>query len=222
MSMLDYLHNDWKGILENEFEKQYFKDLTSFLEIEFEQKKIYPSRNLIFKALQECSFKKTKVVIIGQDPYHGFGQANGLCFSVNDGISLPPSLRNIFKEIKSDLNIEIPLTGNLIEWSKQGVLLLNSVLTVEAKKPTSHAKKGWEIFTNYIIEYLSNNKKNIVYLLWGSYAQKKGVIINSSNHLILSSVHPSPLSAHKGFFGNKHFSKTNMYLISNGNTPINW
>ena len=212
----------WKAILKEEFDKTYFSDLTSFIEKDMLTHQVYPPIEEIFSAFAYCSFEQTRVVIIGQDPYHGAKQANGLCFSVNDGIKAPPSLRNIFKEIKSDIGNEIPTSGNLVRWATQGVLLLNAVLTVRASTPGSHANKGWENFTDAVIKKISDHKENIVFLLWGAYAQKKGQIIDPKKHCILSSPHPSPFSAHRGFFGNKHFSKTNDYLKSKEKREIYW
>ena len=212
----------WKSRLNSEFQKPYFNDLAGFVKNEYSQYKIYPPGKLIFNAFNHCSFDNLRVVIIGQDPYHGAGQANGLCFSVNDGITKPPSLVNIFTEIKSDLGTEVPKSGNLERWAKQGVLLLNATLTVRANSPGSHQNKGWETFTDAVINTVSEEKSEIVFLLWGAYAQKKGMIINEEKHLVLKSAHPSPFAAHKGFFGNKHFSKTNDYLERKNLTPIIW
>ena len=214
--------SSWKNILSQEFEKNYFRDLVVFVKEEYAQHKIYPAGKNIFAAFDHCSFDDLKVVIIGQDPYHGAGQANGLCFSVNDGIPIPPSLINIFKEIKSDIGKDIPSSGNLCRWADQGVLLLNATLTVRAQTPGSHQKKGWEQFTDAVIKIISEKKERVVFLLWGAYAQKKGEIIDSSKHLVLSSAHPSPIAVNRGFFGNKHFSKTNDYLKSQGLPIINW
>lgn len=216
------IEESWKKQLREEFEKEYFLKLTDFVKEEYGQKRIYPPGSLIFSAFDHCSFDDVKVVIVGQDPYHGPGQANGLCFSVADGVRHPPSLQNIFKEIQSDLGLPIPSSGNLERWADQGVLLLNATLTVEASRAGSHQNQGWEAFTDKVLEVVSNNKEHIVFLLWGAYAQKKGAILNGEKHLILKSPHPSPFSAHSGFFGNKHFSKTNQYLTSKGLTPINW
>jgi uracil-DNA glycosylase len=217
------IDESWKKLLQIEFEKPYFKQLTKFVKNEYQQKTCYPTENKIFEAFNLCPFDDVKVVIIGQDPYHGVGQANGLCFSVNDGIANPPSLINIFKEIKTDLNIPIPKTGNLERWAKQGVLLLNATLTVEAHNAGSHQKQGWEKFTDAVISTISTNKENVVFLLWGGFAKKKGSKIDISKHTILTSGHPSPLSANRGYwFGNKHFSKTNTYLKNNKINTINW
>lgn len=216
------IESSWKNKLQDEFQKDYFIKLIAFVREEYKSKVIYPAGKDIFKAFDVCSFDDVHVVLIGQDPYHGPGQAHGLCFSVNDGITQPPSLKNIFKEIESDLGIQAPRSGNLERWAKQGVLLLNATLTVEANSAGSHQKKGWEQFTDAIIHKLSNEKEHIVFILWGAYAQKKGVIINSQKHLVLQSAHPSPFSAYNGFFGNKHFSKTNVYLKSLGKKEIEW
>jgi len=212
----------WKLKLKDEFEKEYFIKLSEFVKNEYKSNTIYPPGSLIFNAFNLCPFDKVKAVIVGQDPYHGQGQAHGLCFSVRDGISYPPSLINIFKEIESDLKISRPKSGNLERWASQGVLLLNATLTVRADQAGSHQKKGWEEFTDSVIRRLNEEKQNLVFFLWGAYAQKKCESIDRSRHLVLESVHPSPLSASRGFFGNKHFSKCNDYLIENGITPINW
>ena len=212
----------WKKHLKDEFEKDYFKDLVLFIKQEYTNFKVFPKGKQIFSSFELCGFDELKVVIIGQDPYHGDGQANGLCFSVNDGIKMPPSLVNIFKEIKDDLGIDFPTSGNLERWADQGVLLLNATLTVRAHSPGSHQNKGWEVFTDAVIRTISEKKEGIVFLLWGSYAQKKGEIIDTRKHSVLSSAHPSPFAANRGFFGNKHFSKTNTYLESKGLTPIDW
>lgn len=217
------IHPSWKKELSNEFEKDYFKDLTEFVKAEYEENTCYPKGSDIFSAFDRSTFSNTKVVILGQDPYHGVGQANGLCFSVNDGIQTPPSLQNIFKEIENDLGKPVPNSGNLERWANQGVLLLNATLTVRAHQAGSHQKKGWEQFTDSVIEIISAEKENVVFLLWGGYAKRKGAKIDSSKHLILTSGHPSPLSANRGYwFGNKHFSKTNTYLKENGKQPIDW
>lgn len=212
----------WKEQLKEEFDKPYFTLLTDFVRSEYAAQKIYPPGNLIFNAFEKCPFDKVKVVILGQDPYHEAGQAHGLCFSVPDGVSFPPSLRNIFKEIQNDLGIPIPDSGNLLRWADQGVFLLNATLTVRAQQAGSHQKKGWETFTDKVIYTLSESREHIVFLLWGAYAQRKGEMINSGKHLILNAVHPSPLSAHRGFFGNHQFSKTNEYLLVHGKKPIIW
>jgi uracil-DNA glycosylase len=212
----------WKNRLSQEFEKEYFVRLTGFIKDEYRDSRIYPPGSLIFNAFDVCPFEKVKAVIIGQDPYHGPGQAHGLCFSVKDGIGFPPSLINIFKEIESDLGIPRPVSGDLTRWATQGVLLLNATLTVRAHQAGSHQKKGWEEFTDYVIRVLNSEKKNIVFFLWGAYAQKKGESIDRSRHHVLESVHPSPLSASRGFFGNRHFSRCNEYLVSKGIEPIDW
>lgn len=216
------IEESWKKQLQNEFEKDYFVNLTNFIKNEYQTKQIFPPAKLIFNAFEHTPFDKVKVVILGQDPYHNDGQAHGLSFSVNDGIQFPPSLINIFKEINTDLGIPIPKSGNLTRWADQGVLLLNATLTVQAHQAGSHQNKGWENFTDAAIKKLADERENIVFLLWGSYAQKKAAFIDSNKHLILKSVHPSPLSAHRGFFGNKQFSQINDYLISKGLTPIQW
>ena len=216
------IEESWEKVLQTEFDKPYFKDLTDFVRSEYATATIYPPASLIFNAFNLCPFSKVKVVIIGQDPYHGPGQAHGLCFSVNDGVQFPPSLQNIFKEIKSDLDIPIPTSGNLTRWAEQGVLLLNATLTVRAHSAGSHQKKGWETFTDSVIRILAERKENLVFILWGAYAQKKGAFIDNNRHLILSSAHPSPLSAYNGFFGNHHFSLTNEWLQKHGIDTINW
>lgn len=211
----------WKAQLSEEFEKDYFIKLTDFIRNEYQTKQIFPPAKLIFNAFDHTPFDKVKVVILGQDPYHNIGQAQGLSFSVNDGVKTPPSLVNIFKEINTDLGVEIPKSGNLTRWADQGILLLNATLTVEAHKAGSHQNKGWETFTDAAIAKLNNNRENIVFLLWGSYAQKKAAFIDTQKHLILSAPHPSPL-ARGAFFGCKHFSKTNEYLASKGLSSIEW
>lgn len=217
------IHPSWKTVLSEEFEKPYFDELISFVKSEYATQTCYPKGNQIFSAFDHCHFDDVKVVIIGQDPYHGPNQANGLCFSVNDGISFPPSLQNIFKEIVTDLNVPMPATGNLERWADQGVLLLNATLTVRQSEAGSHQKKGWEKFTDAVIKKVSDEKENVIFLLWGGFAQKKASLINGSKHLILNSGHPSPLSANRGFwFGNKHFSKANDYLKSIGKEEIKW
>ncbi|MFW5761942.1 MAG: uracil-DNA glycosylase [Cyclobacteriaceae bacterium] len=216
------IEQSWKTKLAQQFDLPYFSDLVEFVKNEYQYYKVYPPGRLIFNAFSHCAFDQTKVVIIGQDPYHGMGQANGLCFSVNDDIPIPPSLLNIFKEIKSDLGKEVPATGNLERWAAQGVLLLNATLTVRANSPGSHQNKGWEQFTDQVIKTLSDEKRNLVFLLWGAYAQRKGEIIDRSRHLVLTSAHPSPFSANRGFFGCRHFSKTNDYLKKNNVQEINW
>lgn len=212
----------WKTRLQDEFNKDYFLKLTDFVRNEYKNYKVYPPGRLIFNSFEHCSYDALKVVIIGQDPYHGAGQANGLCFSVNEGIPKPPSLINIFTEIKNDIGTEIPKSGNLERWANQGVLLLNATLTVRANSPGSHQNKGWEDFTDTVIRKISDEKKQIVFMLWGAYAQKKGAVIDENKHLVLKSAHPSPFAAHRGFFGNKHFSKANEYLKATNLKPIDW
>ncbi|MEG1839201.1 MAG: uracil-DNA glycosylase [Bacteroidaceae bacterium] len=214
------IEESWKAHLMPEFEKDYFKRLTEFVRSEYAQYSVYPPGKMIFNAFNLCPFEQVKVVIIGQDPYHGPGQAHGLCFSVNEGVPFPPSLQNIFKEIYSDLSI--PTSGNLSRWASQGVLLLNATLTVRAHTAGSHQRKGWEEFTDAAIRALAEKRNGLVFILWGAYAQKKGSFIDRNKHLVLTSAHPSPLSAYNGFFGNKHFSRTNDYLIAAGKEPINW
>ncbi|MDA1121045.1 MAG: uracil-DNA glycosylase [Bacteroidetes bacterium] len=212
----------WKSKLQDEFLKNYFILLTALVREEYAKNKVYPPAALIFNAFEHCPFDQLKVVIIGQDPYHGPGQAHGLCFSVKDGVTKPPSLVNIFKEINEDIGTPIPQSGNLERWADQGVLLLNATLTVRAHQAGSHQNKGWEEFTNAVIKIISDAKENVVFLCWGAYAQQKAEIIDKSKHLILASPHPSPFSAHRGFLGNKHFSKTNDFLRSKGLAEIQW
>lgn len=216
------IENSWKQELSDEWAKDYFVRLTDFVRNEYATKQIFPPGNQIFAAFNATPFNDVKVVILGQDPYHDVGQANGLCFSVNDGIPFPPSLRNIFQEIHNDTGAPIPQSGDLSRWAKQGVLLLNATLTVEAHRAASHQRQGWEQFTDQVISHLSQNRENLVFILWGSYAISKRTLIDDSKHLVLTSVHPSPLSAYRGFFGNKHFSKANTYLTSHGKDPIEW
>tara|TARA_A100001011_G_scaffold400513_1_gene515784 strand:+ start:33705 stop:34382 length:678 start_codon:yes stop_codon:yes gene_type:complete len=217
------IHSSWEKVLQTEFESYYFKKLISFVKSEYRKGQCFPPGSLIFNAFDSCSFDKIKVVILGQDPYHGIGQADGLCFSVQDGSPHPPSLQNIFKEIFEDLSIPIPRSGNLENWAKQGVLLLNCTLTVQAHQAGSHQKRGWETFTDMVIQIISKKKEDIVFMLWGGYARQKERLINKSKHLILSSGHPSPLSANRGYwFGNKHFSKCNEYLKKKGEEEIDW
>jgi uracil-DNA glycosylase len=217
------LEPSWKNILAGEFEKPYFKSLIEFVKSEYSQHTCYPKGGHIFSAFDSCPFDKVKVIIIGQDPYHGVGQANGLCFSVNDGIAFPPSLVNIFKEIQTDLEKPFPTTGNLERWAKQGVLLLNATLTVRAHEAGSHQNKGWETFTDAVIQKVSDSNEEVVFLLWGGFAKKKGLRINRDKHLVLETGHPSPLSANRGlWFGNRHFSKANAYLKSKGKNEIEW
>lgn len=213
----------WKEVLQEEFKKDYFARLTSFVKEEYAgATPIYPPARLIFNAFDHCPFNEVKVVILGQDPYHGAGQANGLCFSVNKGIAFPPSLMNIFKEIQNDIGTPIPQDGDLTRWSDQGVLLLNATLTVRASQAGSHQRHGWEEFTDAAIRELAERRENIVFILWGSYAQKKGAFIDRNRHLVLASPHPSPLSAYQGFFGNHHFSRANRYLAEHGKKEIIW
>lgn len=217
------LHPSWKALLQQEFEQDYMRDLRAFLLAEKQQGKlIYPPGPDIFNALNTTPFDQVKVVILGQDPYHGPGQAHGLCFSVQPGVPLPPSLQNIYKEIQGDLGIPFSRNGCLVSWAQQGVLLLNAVLTVEASRAASHQGKGWEQFTDKVIEVLNEGRDNLVFMLWGSYAQRKGAMIDRQRHLVLQSPHPSPLSAHRGFFGNKHFSRANAYLSEHGRPAIDW
>lgn len=221
--MHTHIDPSWKEVLKDTFEAPYFKDLTEFITHEYQTKTCYPPKEQIFAAFNHCSFSAIKVVIIGQDPYHGPGQANGLSFSVNDGVSFPPSLRNIFKEIETDLQQPIPISGNLESWAKQGVLLLNACLTVERSKPGSHQNRGWEVFTDTVIQSISAHKENIVFLLWGGFAKTKSKLIDTKKHHVLSSGHPSPMSANRGYwFGNKHFSTTNAILKSKEIPEIDW
>ena len=212
----------WKQRLAGEFEKPYFAALTDFVRQEYRTATCYPPGKLIFNAFNLCPFDKVKVVIIGQDPYHGPGQAHGLCFSVNDGVPFPPSLQNIFKEIRDDVGTPVPQSGNLTRWAEQGVLLLNATLTVRAHQAGSHQRHGWEEFTDAAIRALAEERDHLVFILWGAYAQRKGAFIDRSRHLVLASAHPSPLSAYNGFFGNRHFSLANAYLEQHGETPIKW
>ena len=212
----------WKSKLKDEFDKEYFIRLSEFVKEEYKTKTIFPPGSLIFNAFNLCPFDRVKVVIIGQDPYHGPGQAHGLCFSVRDGVDYPPSLKNIFKEIESDLGYKPASGGDLTRWASQGVLLLNATLTVRAHMAGSHQKKGWEEFTDSAISVLNRERNKLVFFLWGAYAQKKGETIDRNRHLVLESVHPSPLSASRGFFGNKHFSRCNDYLKDHGIEPVDW
>ncbi|GJM62307.1 uracil-DNA glycosylase [Persicobacter diffluens] len=216
------IKNDWSSVLQEEFQKAYFNDLKAFVQEEYSKEIIFPHPDYIFNAFNRCSFKDTKVVILGQDPYHGLGQAHGLSFSVLDGVAFPPSLRNIFKELKRDLDIDPPFSGNLERWADQGVLLLNATLTVRQGQAGSHQKKGWETFTDAVIQKIAEEKEGVVFMLWGAFAQKKSSMIDENKHYILSSVHPSPLSAHRGFIGNEHFSLANKYLDSRGESVIQW
>ena len=216
------IEESWKRRLADEFEKEYFVRLTDFVKSEYRQGAVYPPGPSMFNAFAHCPFDKVKVVILGQDPYHEPGQAHGLCFSVQDDVPFPPTLVNIFKEIQSDLGKPIPATGNLTRWADQGVLLLNATLTVRAHQAGSHQNRGWETFTDAVIHRLAQERSHIVYLLWGAYALRKGAFIDGKKNLVLKSAHPSPLSAYRGFFGNKHFSQANDYLVATGQTPIDW
>jgi uracil-DNA glycosylase len=216
------IEESWAKKLSEEFEAPYFQELKEFVRSEYQTQVVYPPGKEIFKAFDACPFDQVRVVILGQDPYHGAGQANGLCFSVHPTVKMPPSLVNIFKEIQQDLNKPVPPNGDLQRWARQGVLLLNATLTVRASSPGSHQNKGWERFTDGVIHRINQEKENIVFLLWGAYAQKKGALINREKHLVLMSAHPSPFSVHSGFFGNRHFSKTNEYLKQHGLEPIDW
>ena len=217
------LHPSWKTILQSEMDKQYFTDLTSFVENAYNNTTCYPPKELIFAAFNYCPFQDIKVVIIGQDPYHGPDQANGLCFSVEGDSKHPPSLKNIFKELETDIDLKYPESGDLSKWAHQGVLLLNATLTVQAHNAASHQKQGWETFTDAIIKKISDEKEGVIFLLWGGYAKKKQKLISQEKHSILTAGHPSPLSANRGFwFNNKHFSKTNSILKERGSIPINW
>ena len=216
------IEDSWQQHLGEEFDKPYFEALAAFVRSEYARTTCYPPGNLIFNAFNLCPFDRVKVVLIGQDPYHEPGQAQGLCFSVNDGVQFPPSLVNIFKEIQSDIGTPIPLSGSLVRWAEQGVLLLNATLTVRAHEAASHQRRGWEEFTDAVIKKLSSEREHLVFILWGSYAQSKERLIDTSRHLVLKSAHPSPLSAYRGFFGNHHFSLPNMYLQKQGMQPITW
>jgi uracil-DNA glycosylase len=216
------IEESWKKRLSDEFEQPYFHELTAFVRQEYTTKQIFPPGKLIFHAFEQSPFDTTKVVILGQDPYHGPGQAHGLCFSVPEGVEQPPSLQNIFKEIEQDLGTSIPVSGNLERWASQGVLLLNATLTVQANRAGSHQNRGWEKFTDEVIRLLAEEREHLVFLLWGSFAQKKGEFIDRNRHLVLTSPHPSPLSSYRGFFGNRHFSKTNNYLKMYDIEPIQW
>ena len=212
----------WKNLLADEFEKPYFAQLVSFVHSEYATHRIFPRGSNIFRAFDKCPFDKLKVVIIGQDPYHGEGQANGLCFSVNPGVPFPPSLQNIFQEVSNDTGAPIPADGDLDRWAEQGVLLLNSVLTVRAHQAASHAGHGWEQFTDAVVRVIAQQKSQVVYMLWGSYAQRKAAVVDASRNCILTAPHPSPLSAYRGFFGCRHFSRANEYLVATGQQPIVW
>ena len=213
---------EWKALLGNEFEKPYFTELVGFVKQEYATRRIFPAGRNIFRALDKCLPQDIRVVIIGQDPYHGEGQANGLCFSVNDGVPFPPSLINIFKEVQADTGAPYPTSGNLDRWAEQGVLLLNAVLTVRAHEAASHAGHGWEQFTDAVVQAIAQHRENVVYMLWGAYAQRKGAIVDPKRNCILKTVHPSPLSAHRGFLGCRHFSQANTYLTAHGQAPIHW
>ncbi|MFT6150921.1 MAG: uracil-DNA glycosylase [Flavobacteriales bacterium] len=214
--------NDWNGVLKDEFEKEYFEKLTDFVKTEYKSEVCFPPVKDIFNAFKMCSFSNTKIVILGQDPYHGKGQAHGLSFSVPEGMKIPPSLRNIFKELTSDLGVDSPTQGDLTSWAKQGVLLLNATLTVRKSTPESHQKQGWEEFTDSVIKTISNKKESVVIVLWGKFAEQKVSLIDESKHCIITSSHPSPFSAHRGFLGSKPFSKTNEFLEKKGIEKIDW
>lgn len=216
------MDSSWKKVLEGEFEKTYFQQLAEYVKSEYRNSTVFPQPTHIFRAFDACPYNQVKVVILGQDPYHGEGQANGLAFSVNEGVPFPPSLLNIYKEILADVGKPIPSTGGLERWSQQGVLLLNATLTVEAHKAGSHQGRGWEEFTDAVVTFLAEDKQDLVFLLWGAYAIKKGEMIDRNKHLVLEAPHPSPLSAHRGFFGCNHFSKANVYLQMAGKDPIEW
>ena len=216
------IESGWKAKLSGEFEKEYFAVLTEFVRQEYRNEQVFPPGNKIFNAFDLCPFDSVRVVIIGQDPYHNYGQANGLCFSVNDGTEFPPSLVNIFKELNRDLGVPVPKSGNLERWARQGVLLLNAILTVRAHQALSHQNRGWERFTDAAISVLNRDRENLVFMLWGAYAQNKGASIDNTRHLVLKTVHPSPLSASRGFFGCSHFSRCNEWLAARGLEPINW
>ncbi len=216
------IEKSWHDVLHDEFDKPYFESLIAFVRNEYATKRVFPPGSRIFAAFDACPFDKVKVVILGQDPYHDDGQANGLCFSVAPGMPMPPSLINIFREISSDIGTPMPQNGDLSRWASQGVLLLNATLTVEAHRAGSHQGKGWEDFTDEVVMRLARDRENLVFMLWGSYAQRKGAFIDRSRHLVLSSPHPSPLSAYRGFFGNHHFSQANAWLTQHGLTPIKW
>lgn len=216
------IEESWRERLQPEFDAPYFEQLTDFVRHEYATTRVYPPGREMFAAFEACPFERVKVVILGQDPYHEPGQAHGLCFSVNDGVPFPPSLQNIFKEIHDDIGTPIPMSGNLTRWANQGVLLLNATLTVRAHQAGSHQNRGWERFTDAVIHRLADEREHLVFMLWGAYAQRKGEFIDRTKHLVLQSPHPSPLSAHRGFFGNHHFSRTNEYLVAHGMEPILW
>jgi len=219
---IDKINPSWHPVLKDEFQKTYFRKLSDFVEKEYKTETIYPPKEQIFSAFNLCPYDKLKLIILGQDPYHGANQAHGLSFSVQNGVKIPPSLRNIYKELRSDLGIELPKSGNLEHWAKQGILMINATFTVRAAQAGSHQKQGWENFTDAVISKLSAENKHLVFFLWGNFARKKNKLIDSSKHLILESAHPSPLSAYNGFFGNKHFSLANNYLQKNGKETIIW
>lgn len=216
------IHPSWKNVLSEEFAKPYFEELAHFVKNEYAAAAVYPAPKNVFRAFERCPFESVKAVILGQDPYHGAGQANGLCFSVGENVALPPSLQNIFKEIEDDLKIKMPQKGNLDSWADQGILLLNATLTVRANQPGSHQHKGWEEFTSAVIQAVARQKERVVFMLWGRYAQEKAKVIDLSKHFVLTAAHPSPFSAHHGFFGCRHFSKTNEYLAGIGEKIIHW
>ena len=216
------IEESWRQRLQSEFDKEYFEQLTEFVRQEYQQATVYPPGPLIFNAFNLCPFDRVKVVLIGQDPYHGPGQAQGLCFSVNEGVTFPPSLVNIFKELESDLGIQRPTSGSLVRWAEQGFFLLNATLTVREHQPGSHQNRGWESFTDAVIRLLATEKEHLVFILWGGYAQRKGAFIDRNRHCVITSPHPSPLSAYHGFFGTKPFSRTNDYLTAHGLSPIQW
>ena len=216
------IEESWREKLQSEFDAPYFAQLTDFVRHEYATTRVYPPGSQMFAAFDACPFDKVKVVILGQDPYHEPGQAHGLCFSVNDGVPFPPWLQNIFKEIHDDIGTPIPMSGDLSRWAHQGVLLLNATLTVRAHQAGSHQNKGWEQFTDAVIHRLAQDREHLVFILWGAYAQRKGEFIDRSRHLVLQSPHPSPLSAHRGFFGNRHFSRANEYLVAHGIEPVLW
>ena len=213
---------DWKAKLQNQFDMPYFEELTRFVRTEYQTQRIFPPGHQIFNAFDLCAWDQTRVVILGQDPYHGLGQAHGLCFSVNDGVRKPPSLLNIFKEIKTETGQEIPASGNLTRWANQGVLLLNTILTVRESTPLSHQNRGWETLTDEVISLIAREKEHVVFLLWGSSARRKAALIDSNRHLVLESAHPSPMSVERGFFGNNHFVRANEYLQMHGLKPVEW
>ena len=219
---MEFFGNSWDDVLKEEFEKDYFKSIIEKVDAEYNSRRVYPAKNRIFSSFKLTDFKDVKVVILGQDPYHGEGQAHGLCFSVQDGIPKPPSLENIFKELKEDIGCALPKSGNLTKWAKEGVLLLNTSLSVREHQANSHSKCGWAWFTDSVIKLISDQKENVVFILWGGNARSKKPLIDTSKHLILECAHPSPLSAYNGFFGCKHFSKANEYLINHGIPPIDW